>query len=393
MPRYPRLISNAENPLKPCAWMQTDNIEFAYWIPNVSGGLVITTLPMDTDWSPEANIRYAKDAEESGFILALAQARWLGSYGADHQHDAFTIANVLIQHTEKLNVITAVHPGLFHPAVVAKLQASLDVCSQGRSAINVVSGWFKGEYTGYGLPWLEHQERYRRAEEFIRIIKGMWTEEELTFYGNFYQINKTPMLPKPLHRIPVFQGGNSKDARIMAGRVTDVLLMNGNTNRGFKEIINESRAAALDSLRDPDELYFGCNGFCIVRDTMGQATETLREIIMNADVEAVKAFGESVKNAGRSTAECEGMWVNSSFEDLVQYNDGFKTGLIGTPEIVADRIIELKKLGIKVILCGFLHYNTDLKEFGEKVIPLVREKERDLRKGRVFGKKRFVQFV
>ena len=174
----------------------------------------------------------------------------------------------------------------------------------------------------------------------------------------------------------------------MAGRVTDVLFMNGNTNKGFKEIMDDSHASAVESGRDPSELQFGANGFCIVRDTMEEATDTLREIIVNADVEAVKGFGEAVKNAGRSSAEGEGMWANSSFEDLVQYNDGFKTGLIGTPETVADRIIELRQLGMKVILCGFLHYNTDLKAFGEKVIPLVREKEEDLRKGKSYGKKK-----
>ena len=54
---------------------------------------------------------------------------------------------------------------------------------------------------------------------------------------------------------------------------------------------------------------------------------------------------------------------------------------------MADRIIELKQLGIKVILTGYLHYNTDLKAFGEQVIPLVREKEEDLRKGRRVKKK------
>ena len=388
MAKYPKLLPNAENPLKPPAWVESDQVEFAYWLPNVSGGQVITNLPMETDWSPEANIRYAQDAEASGFAMGLAQTRWLSGYGADHQLEAFTIANTVLQHTRTLEVITACHPGLWHPAIVAKMQASLDCCVQGRTSINIASGWFKEEYTGYGLPWLEHTERYRRSEEFIRILKGMWTQDKFTFYGDFYQINGVTMLPKPLHRIVVFQGGNSKDARRMAGHVADVLFMNGNTNKGFREIIEDSKAAAVESGRDPDEVRFGCNGFCIVRDTMEEAADTLRDIIMNADVKAVKNYGEAVKQAGRSSKEGEGMWTNSTFEDLIQYNDGFKTGLIGTPESVADRIIELRQLGIKVILTGYLHYDWELRQFGEKVIPLVREKEEDLRKGKTLGKKK-----
>lgn len=387
MPTYPKLLPNSENPLKSSEWFEKcgDEVQFAYWVPNVSGGLVITTLPMDTGWDPEANLKYAQDAEDVGFATALAQTRWFASYGADHQHEAFVISNAILQHTKKLELITACHPGLWHPAIVAKIQASLDVCSGGRTSINVVSGWFKGEFTSLGVPWLEHTERYRRSEEFIRVLKGMWTEEEFTFYGDFYQINHAPMLPKPLHRPVVFQGGNSTDARRMAGRVSDCLFMNGNTNKGFKEIMDDSKAAAVESGRDPSELRFGANGFAIVRDTLEEATETLRDIIVNADVEAVKGFGEAVKGAARETRDRKGMWGNSSFEDLVQYNDGFKTGLIGTPKSVAERIIELKLLGINVILCGFLHYNWELRQFGEKVIPLVREMEADLRKGMKVG--------
>ena len=67
-----------------------------------------------------------------------------------------------------------------------------------------------------------------------------------------------------------------------------------------------------------------------------------------------------------------------SYEDLLQYNEGFKTGLIGTPEQVANRIIELKKIGVNIVLTGFLHYEEDIQLFGEKVIPLVREKEQAL---------------
>jgi FMNH2-dependent dimethyl sulfone monooxygenase len=381
MPTYPPL---PKSELPNSAWFDKcgDEIQFAYWVPNISGGLVITTLPMETEWDHEANARYGQIAEANGFATALAQTRWFASYGADHQHEAFVIAQYILNHTKTLEVITACHPGLWHPGVVAKMQATLDNVTGGRTSINIVSGWFKGEFTGYGEPWLEHDERYRRSEEFIRIMKGMWNEDEFTFYGDFYHLENAPMLPKPVHNIPVFQGGGSKAARRMAGRVTDVLFMNGNTNEGFTSIMNDVKAEAQRVGRDASEVRFGANGFAIVRDTEEEAVETLRDIITNADVEAVKGFGEAVKHAGRSSSEKEGMWANSSFEDLVQYNDGFKTGLIGTPEQVADRIIELKQIGINMILTGYLHYEWELEQFGKKVIPLVREREEALRTGK-----------
>ena len=59
----------------------------------------------------------------------------------------------------------------------------------------------------------------------------------------------------------------------------------------------------------------------------------------------------------------------------MQYNDGFRTNLIGTPEQIAERIIELKKVGVDLVLSGFLHFIEEVEYFGEKVLPLVRELE------------------
>ena len=113
----------------------------------------------------------------------------------------------------------------------------------------------------------------------------------------------------------------------------------------------------------------------IVRDTEKEARETLREIIAKAHVEAVEGFGAAVKQAGQSTADKKGMWADSSFEDLVQYNDGFRTQLIGTPEQVATRIFEYRKIGVDLILTGFLHYHEEVERFGREVLPIVRELE------------------
>ncbi|HET7580991.1 MAG TPA: dimethyl sulfone monooxygenase SfnG [Bacillales bacterium] len=356
------------------------DLKFAYWVPNVSGGLVTSKLPQQTDWGFEANKRYAQTAEQVGFDFALLQTRFFASYGAEYQLEAATLASALASVTSKINLISAVHPGLWHPGVYAKMMATLDHISGGRTAVNVVSGWFKGEFIGYGEPWLEHDERYRRSEEFIRVLRAMWTEEETTFKGDFYRINEAPLKPKPVQEgtPPIFQGGNSKAAREMAARVSDWYFMNGNTLDGFKEQIEDVRSLAKAEGRE-NEVKYAANGFAIVRDTEEEAVQVMRDIISHADVEAVKGFKESVKEAGQSTKEKDGMWANSSFEDLVQYNDGFKTGLIGTPEQVADRIIELKKAGVGLILTGFFHYETDLQAFGEKVIPLVKEKEKQLK--------------
>ena len=66
---------------------------------------------------------------------------------------------------------------------------------------------------------------------------------------------------------------------------------------------------------------------------------------------------------------------SEQFEDLVQYNDGFKTKLIGTPNQIADRILLLKSLGVSILLTAFLHYEEEIEDFGTKVLSLVRKLE------------------
>lgn len=356
------------------------NLKFAYWVPNVSGGLVVSKLPQRTSWDFEANKRYAQTAEQVGFEYALLQTRFIASYGADKQLEAAALGSALASVTEKINLISAVHPGLWHPAVYAKILSTIDNISGGRVAVNVVSGWFKGEFTSFGEPWLEHDERYRRSEEFIEVLRSLWTEDKANYRGDFYQISDAPHKPKPQKEegIPIFQGGNSKAARKMAARVSDWYFMNGNTNKGIREQIEDVKSLAEKENR---VVKFALNGFVIVRDSKEEAVEQLGEIVGQANDDAVNDFRNAVQQAGASTPEGEGMWANSTFDDLVQYNDGFKTGLIGTTEQVADRIIELKDLGVDLILTGFLHYDEELEKFGKEVIPLVREKEQERQKG------------
>lgn len=350
-------------------------LKFAYWVPNVSGGLVISKIPQKTGWSFDDNVRYAQIAEEVGFEYALLQTRFIASYGAENQLEAISLASALATVTKKLNLIAAVLPGLWHPGTVAKMLATIDQISKGRAAINVVSGWFKGEFHGYGEPWLDHDERYRRSEEFITVLKELWRQDETNYRGDFYRINGAPLKPKPISVPPVFQGGNSAAARQMASRVSDWYFMNGNTLEGFKSQIDEVKRLAAANNRS---LQFGANAFVIVRDTEEEARQVLRDIIASSDSEAVEGFRSQVQFAGKASPEREGMWANSDYQDLVQYNDGFKTGLIGTPEGVADRIIALKRIGVDLILTGLLHYDEDIRAFGEKVIPLVRRKEAEL---------------
>ncbi|HSI72253.1 MAG TPA: dimethyl sulfone monooxygenase SfnG [Fimbriimonas sp.] len=348
-------------------------IKFAYWVPNVSGGLVISKIPQRTSWDLDYNVKLAQIAENSGFDYALSQIRFTAGYGAEFQHEPVTFSQALLGATQRLKLIAALLPGPWHPAVAAKQIATISLLYGDRIAVNVVSGWFRGEFAAIGEHWLDHDERYRRSEEFIRALRGAWTDESFTLRGDFYRFNNFSLKPKPEVAPEIFQGGSSRAARDMAARVSDWYFTNGNTPDEIHKQVSDIRSKASEHGRS---VKVGVNAFAIARDTEAEAQKVLSEIIDKADPDAVNAFGHEVKNAGKASPEGEGNWAKSTFADLVQYNDGFRSNLIGTPEQIADRIINLKAAGADLILLGFLHFHEEVEFFGRHVIPLVREREK-----------------
>ncbi|MCL2894767.1 dimethylsulfone monooxygenase SfnG [Brenneria tiliae] len=348
-------------------------IQFAYWVPNVSGGLVISRIPQRTGWDIGYNRKLAQIAEQAGFDYALTQIRFTAGYGADNQHESVSFSQALLDSTTKLKVIAALLPGPWNPTLAAKQIATISHLSEARIAVNIVSGWFRGEFKAIGEPWLDHEERYLRSEEFIRCLRGIWTETSFTFAGDFYRYRDYSLKPKPLQPLPeIFQGGSSRAARDMAARVSDWYFTNGNSVTEIKKQVDDVQRKAAENQH---QVKIGVNGFVIARDSEEEARAVLQEIIDNANPDAVKGFQHEVKNAGNASPEGEGNWAKSTFEDLVQYNDGFKTNLIGTPRQIAERIIELKHAGVDLLLLAFLHFQEEVEFFGKEVIPLVRELE------------------
>ncbi|MEU9791154.1 LLM class flavin-dependent oxidoreductase [Streptomyces sparsogenes] len=121
------------------AYPGSDHLRFAYWVPNVSGGLVTSTVEQRTDRGYDYNRELAVLAENNGFDYALSQVRYMAGNGAEYQRESTSFSLALLLATQRLKVIAAAHPGLWHPAVLAKLGATADHLPNGRFAVNVVS--------------------------------------------------------------------------------------------------------------------------------------------------------------------------------------------------------------------------------------------------------------
>ena len=355
--------------------MENVDVKFCFWAP--MGGPMVTgsKFPQRTYANFEANKKYCKIGDEVGFDYELMPARTYTSHGWSEVIEANTTVAAFLQHTKRIKLLAAMHPGLWHPGVAAKMGATMDIMGGGgRWGLNITSGWFKQEFTGFGEPWLEHEERYRRSEEFIRCLKALWTEDDFTFRGDFYRFVNAGLRPQPLTKPtpPIFQGGNSESAMRMAARVSDWLFINGNNLEKTKKVVETVKAYAREEGRE-GAVRCGVNCQIICRKTEQEARKHYDELLAHADWEGMKAFEQQTRQAGASSPQGHGMWADSKGADFLQANDGFKPDMIGTKEQIAEKIQAYHGIGVDLILIAVTHYEEDLEQFGREVIPLVRQ--------------------
>jgi F420-dependent oxidoreductase-like protein len=116
--------------------------------------------------------------------------------------EAWTVLSALSQATETMHLGTLVTcPTHRHPAMLAKIAATLDVVSNGRLELGIGAGWNGAEQLAYGLPWEEvPKARVERLIETVEIVRGLWTNERFTFKGRHYSVTDAVCLPKPVQK-------------------------------------------------------------------------------------------------------------------------------------------------------------------------------------------------
>lgn len=278
-------------------------------------------------------------AEALGIDYLLVAQRWWGS-GREIEgstYDCLAMTAYYAAHTERIRLVTAVHPGFFLPAPIAKWGATLDCVTGGRWAINVTSGWHLDEFPMYGAELPEHDERYARSAEFIEVLRGAWQEESFDYQGRFYQVRDLRLEPRPGAPLEVFQGGQSAAAIEMAAHHSDWMFLNGGPPPKIAPIVAAVRARAAERGR---EVRFALYAIPLCRETDAEAEAEVAAMLDALDPEMVAKRKHTLRGA-------QGMW--SSPEDtlsLLDTNEGYTTRLIGSPETILTRMRELHALGI-----------------------------------------------
>jgi FMNH2-dependent dimethyl sulfone monooxygenase len=157
--------------------------------------------------------------DELGYDYTLVAERFLGP-----DLEAWLLTAALAPLTKRIRLLTAIHPGLIAPQIAAKMGASLDRISHGRFHLNLVSGWWKDEWEMYGGRWLEDEhERYLREEEYIRVVKGLWTQDSFSFEGCYYQLHEASSPIKPVQQPypPLFAASRTELGKELLAREAD----------------------------------------------------------------------------------------------------------------------------------------------------------------------------
>ncbi|HEX8183686.1 MAG TPA: LLM class flavin-dependent oxidoreductase [Blastocatellia bacterium] len=339
-------------------------MRFGFWMP-IFGGWLRNVEDEQMEATFEYNKRLARRAEQIGYDIALlAELNLNDIKGATAPVlECWTTAAALASVTDKLEMMNAIRPGFRLPAITAKMSANIDHISNGRFSLNIVSAWWEQEMREYGGQWVAHDERYERTREFIEVMRGMWTEEEFSFEGRYYKVEKAHLEPKPVNRPGpmLYAGGESEDAKRMISKYCDGYLMHGDPVENVRPKVEEMKRRRREL--GMGEMKYGIAGYVICRNS---DAEVQKEIDRITDVKESAGYFGFKDFTNQSQLERE-----LSLRDYSVSNRGLRTGLTGTPEQVARRIIELREAGVEILLMQMSPMMEEMERFAEEVMPLV----------------------
>lgn len=325
--------------------------------------------------------RSARAHEAGGFDRVLT------AFGA-RSPENLLVSQHVASVTERLNLMVAHRPGFNAPTITARQYATLDHLTHGRAGIHIITGGNDVELRQDG-DWTDKDERYARTDEYLDIVKLEWTSPKPFDYdGRFYKVAQAFGGIKPLQQphIPVYIGGSSPAAIPVAGKHADIYALWGETQAQVAEAIAGVRAAAAKHGRE-NHIRFSLSLRPILADTeekaWARAERILETTIGVREAAGLPISGHAPQNAGSKRlleAAAQGarldkrLWTGVA---AVTGAAGNSTALVGTPDQVADALLDYRDLGVSTFLIrGFDPYE-DSVQYGSELIPAFRAKVRE----------------
>jgi alkanesulfonate monooxygenase len=328
--------------------------------------------------------RFARAHEDAGFDRVLI------GYGSS-QPDGTQVAAYAAAHTDRLGFLVAHRPGFVAPTLAARTFATIDQFTGGRIAVHIITGGNDGEQRRDG-DHLAKDERYDRTGEYLDIVKQAWTSDApFGYHGRYYQVEDfyAEVRPAQQPRIPVYFGGSSDAAYRVGGRHADVYALWGEPLAETAEQIASVRAAAAAAGRVTDP-RISVSFRPILGPTEELAWQRAHQTLATtrANIEdfqgqwrrpAAGLGGAEPQNRGSQrllAAAAKGelhdraLWTPLAAATGAAGNS---TALVGTPETVAQALLDYVDIGVTTLLIrGYDPYD-DAIDYGRYLLPLVRE--------------------
>jgi len=351
-------------------------MEFLWYIPNqVTPGHRLDSTAEGHN-SLARLTALARRTEEHGWGGALIGTGW-------KRPDTFTLATALTATTTSFNPLIAIRPGYWTPAHFASSAATLDQLSGLRVKVNIVSG--ADHQAQYGDDEGDQAHRYARTREFMRLVRRLWTEDDVTFDGEHYQTSEATLEHKPVSRPgrphpQLYFGGASEAAQRTAAAEADVQLFWGEPLDGVAARIEHLRALSADLDRDLAPLEFGLRITTLVRDTTDEAWADAE-----ARVAAMAAGAhEWAADPGRRVAVGQQRLLDLAeqgdvLDDCLYTAPGRVGGggagttwLVGSSDDVAKALRRYADLGVSHFVLSDTPYEQEITRIGDSLLPLLR---------------------
>lgn len=339
---------------------------------NISSGLALTLAEDRHRVTWPRMIEISQLCDEYGFEANVPVARWRGYGGlSDPQatnFETYTWAAGVAQATRQCAVLTTSHVPVVHPIMAAKQAATVDHISNGRFALNIVCGWYQPELEMFGAPIREHDTRYEYAEEWIEIVKRLWSEEEeFDYEGRFFRISKGFSMPKPIQRPfpPLMNAGGSGRGRHFAAKHADmafILPTSFEKDELFAQLESYRRLAREEYHR---KLQIWTYAYVVHGDT-DQEAERVRHYYA-----VEKGDDPCVENVIRVMG-IQAQTLPPAVTDELKFH--FKAGfagipLVGTADHIVDRLVQISEIGFDGVLLGWLDYAEGLRRWNKEIAP------------------------
>jgi alkanesulfonate monooxygenase len=312
--------------------------------------------------------KFARHAEEAGIESVLLSF-------SRYEPDTILLACAVGQATRKLKFIVAYRSGLMQPTTFVQQVNTLSALIQGRVSLNIVAGSSAIEQRGYG-DFLEHDERYARAEEFLAVCHSFWRgDAEVDFDGKYYQVEKgklhTPFVAPDRAAPEVYVSGHSEQAQALARARASCWLRLIDTPEKLGPVVAPFREQGVEV----------CLRLCVVcRPTREEALAAAHALLPDEEIgkqeRSILTRGDSQTYKQALAAADNIGWMNRSlWAGLVPYYGSSAITLVGTPEELAAAFLEYKRIGItQFIIAGWPKLD-EMVRFGREVLPLVRSAE------------------